>query len=115
MGLDKTYDVSVRVSGGGLKGQSEAILSLVIKYNFSLNLLTNIDIKSNFFSSCKNFYFYLIKLAISRCLYSLTTTNDKLFLKSRGFLTRNSLCKERRSLDQLKHIYIYNSFILCHN
>nr|YP_009503388.1 ribosomal protein S9 [Euglena clara]AXA45469.1 ribosomal protein S9 [Euglena clara] len=37
-----------------------------------------------------------IKLGISRALYKLSDLEDKKNLKLNGFLTRNSLCKERR-------------------
>nr|AKL79014.1 ribosomal protein S9 [Euglena viridis] len=37
-----------------------------------------------------------IKLGISRSLYELVDLDNQRMLKSSGFLTRNSLCKERR-------------------
>lgn len=37
-----------------------------------------------------------IKLGISRALYKITEDNNKKKLKVKGFLTRNSLSKERR-------------------
>nr|YP_010700244.1 ribosomal protein S9 [Euglena deses]WCH63388.1 ribosomal protein S9 [Euglena deses] len=37
------------------------------------------------------------KLSISRALYQLVDENSQKILKTEGFLTRNSLCKERRS------------------
>lgn len=61
LGLDKTFDVVVKVSGGGLNGQSEAI-----------------------------------RLGVARSLFVLLDAEDQRKLRSFGFLTRNSLCKERR-------------------
>nr|YP_007317191.1 ribosomal protein S9 [Monomorphina aenigmatica]AFZ88793.1 ribosomal protein S9 [Monomorphina aenigmatica] len=37
-----------------------------------------------------------IKLALSRALYKLVEIPNQQILKENGFLTRNSLCKERR-------------------
>lgn len=61
LNLEKTYDVSIKVKGGGLNGQAQAI-----------------------------------KLSISRVLYDLVDSDKKKLLKINGFLTQNSLCKERR-------------------
>lgn len=61
LGLDESYDINVKVYGGGLVGQSEAI-----------------------------------KLGLARSLYNIVDLNDQNKLKAHGFLTRNSLCKERR-------------------
>lgn len=41
------------------------------------------------------------KLGISRALYKLSEYNEQRKLKTNGFLTRNSLCKERRSANCL--------------
>lgn len=41
---------------------------------------------------------FVLKLGISRSLYELVDLDNQKMLKSNGFLTRNSLCKERRSL-----------------
>ena len=38
-----------------------------------------------------------IKLGISRALYKIVELEDQRKLKANGLLTRNSLCKERRS------------------
>lgn len=61
LNLEKTYDVNIKVKGGGLNGQAQAI-----------------------------------KLSISRVLYDLVDSDKKKLLKINGFLTQNSLCKERR-------------------
>nr|YP_009538666.1 ribosomal protein S9 [Phacus pleuronectes]AYQ93676.1 ribosomal protein S9 [Phacus pleuronectes] len=39
-----------------------------------------------------------LKLAIARSIYSFVEDFDKQKLKENGFLTRNSLCKERRNM-----------------
>lgn len=39
-----------------------------------------------------------IKLGIARALYKVVELEDQRKLKTNGLLTRNSLCKERRSL-----------------
>lgn len=39
-----------------------------------------------------------IKLGIARALYQIVETENQRKLKTNGLLTRNSLCKERRSL-----------------
>lgn len=39
-----------------------------------------------------------IKLGIARALYQIVETENQRKLKTHGLLTRNSLCKERRSL-----------------
>lgn len=39
-----------------------------------------------------------VRLGISRCLFNLVNEESKYILKAKGFLTRNSLSKERRSL-----------------
>lgn len=61
LGLERKYNVTSIVLGGGLTGQAEAI-----------------------------------KLGISRALFTLVELEDQRKLKMNGFLTRNSLCKERR-------------------
>lgn len=43
-------------------------------------------------------YFYIFSLGISRALSILVEADDRKKLKTSGFLTRNSLCKERRSV-----------------
>lgn len=58
--LDKKYDIIVKVEGGGLLGQAQAI-----------------------------------QLGIARALASFETSYRS-SLKSKGFLTRDSRCKERR-------------------
>nr|YP_010700303.1 ribosomal protein S9 [Euglena undulata]WCH63447.1 ribosomal protein S9 [Euglena undulata] len=47
----------------------------------------------------------ILKLGISRALFNLVELDDQRKLKMNGFLTRNSLCKERRSL--------YRYLLLC--
>ena len=38
-----------------------------------------------------------VRLGISRCLFNIVNEESKYILKAKGFLTRNSLSKERRS------------------
>jgi small subunit ribosomal protein S9 len=71
LGLDKSYDINIKVYGGGLSGQSEAI-----------------------------------KLGIARSLYNIIDLSDQQKLRANGFLTRNSLCKERRSLNYTMFYFI---------
>lgn len=40
---------------------------------------------------------YNFKLGVSRVLFNIVDINDQNKLKSFDFMTRNSLCKERRS------------------
>ena len=61
LNLEKNYDAIIKVKGGGLNGQAQAI-----------------------------------KLSISRVLYELVDIDNQKLLKTNGFLTQNSLCKERR-------------------
>jgi len=50
-----------------------------------------------------------IKLSISRSIYILLDENNKNLLKSLGYLTRNSLVKERRSA-VVFFVFIFNKF-----
>ena len=50
---------------------------------------------------------YDIKLALARVLYDLVEFDDKRKLKSSGFLTQNSLCKERKSEYNIIYFYYF--------
>jgi len=39
LGLDKSYDINVKVYGGGLSGQSDAILRIYFSFIFTFILL----------------------------------------------------------------------------
>jgi small subunit ribosomal protein S9 len=60
LGLEESYDVTIKCSGGGLAGQADAI-----------------------------------KLGIAKSLCKMKAANREP-LKAQGYLTRNSLCKERK-------------------
>lgn len=100
MGLETSFDILVKVYGGGLVGQSEAILSILFRFFFLFSLFKDV-LKFKFFVFSMIFVFYILRLAISRALYAFVDVVDQEKLKVNGFLTRNSLCKERRSLSYL--------------
>ncbi len=54
---------------------------------------------------------YTNKLGLSRTLYKIIETSGQQKLKENGYLTRNSLCKERRSLNRQLFILQKNSNI----
>nr|YP_007517054.2 ribosomal protein S9 [Euglena viridis]AEY70825.2 ribosomal protein S9 [Euglena viridis] len=69
-------------------------------FNFSpllfLNLHDSYDVFVYVFGGGLSGQADAIKLGISRSLYELVDLDNQKILKSSGFLTRNSLCKERR-------------------
>lgn len=95
LGLENSFDICVRTFGGGLNGQSEAILWIIFIRFFDF-LAIMILIVGFFRFFCVTLDAFSLGVARSLC-FSLNV-EDKLKLRKLGFLTRNSLCKERRSL-----------------
>ena len=69
-----------------------------------------------FFYHVKGFGLYTTRLGISKALSRLGSilgrSEDRKKLRMNGFLTRNSLCKERRSPCHINRSYI-QYYILC--